>query len=187
MRRRIFIAINLPKDIKEKIYRYQSKWPELPCRWVKKENLHLTLAFLGYLHDEEVFEVCKITKEVSARQGPFPIKFNLITYGPLKKNPRLVWIEGEKSGELGNLQKDLETSLLGISSELAKEQRVYLPHITLCRLRQFEFRRLELEERPEINEEVDITLEVNSIEIMESRLKRGGPEYAILETYSLGE
>jgi 2'-5' RNA ligase len=186
MRHRIFIAINLPQDIKEKLVSYQFKWPDLPCRWVKKENLHLTLVFLGYLNDEEIVDVCKITQQVSAQHGTFFIKLNTITYGPLKKSPRLVWAEGEKSDELKKLQKDLETALIGRSSELAKERgRGYLPHITLGRLRQFEFRRLELEERPQINEEIDFSFEVNSIEVMESRLKRGGSEYAILESAQL--
>lgn len=64
MRHRVFIAINLPEDIKQKLSEYEIKWPELPCRWTKKENLHITLAFLGYTTDEELVEVCKITKEV---------------------------------------------------------------------------------------------------------------------------
>ena len=186
MRHRIFIAINFPENVKKKLSEYENKWLELPCRWTKKENLHITLAFLGYISDEELVEICKITKEVASKHEPFFINLNKIIYGPPKKPPRMVWAEGEKSEELGKLQKDLENSLSGLSTELESEEgRGYTPHITLGRLKLWEFRQIEPEERPEVNEEIFLTFDVSSIEVMESQLKRGGPEYTILESCSL--
>jgi 2'-5' RNA ligase len=189
MQHRIFIAINLPENIKKKLTDYQLKWPELPCRWTKKENLHITLAFLGYLIDEELLEILKITKEVASRHEPFFINLNKILYGPLKQPPRMVWIEGERSEELGKLQKDLENALSSdqtlTKTDREQEARPYAPHITLGRLKQWEFREIEPEERPEVNEDVFFNFEVKSIEIMESQLKRGGPEYTILESAPL--
>ena len=187
MRHRIFIAINLPEDIKKKLIGYQAKWPELPIRWTKKDNLHITLMFLGYLSDEELLEVLKSTKEAVSKHQPFFINLKKIIYGPPKKlPPRMIWAEGKKSKELGKLQKDLENSLLS-SEALAKEDltieaRPYAPHITLGRIKAWEFRKIEPEERPEVNEEINLNFEVNSIEVMESELKRGGPEYTILES-----
>src|SRR3989344_27323 len=176
MRRRIFIAINLPEKIKNQMADFQLKWPELPCRWVKRENLHLTLAFLGYLTDEEIINVCKTAKETTLKYSPFVIKMDKIIYGPPKKPARMVWLEGEKSENLTKLQDDL-AGALGI-----KEERDYSPHLTLGRLKQWEFQRLEPEERPEINEDISLGFEVSSIEIMESQLKRNGPIYTILES-----
>lgn len=187
MRYRIFIAINLPEGIKKELSSYQAKWPELPCRWTKKENLHITLAFLGYLSDDELLEVLKITKEVASRNSPFLINLNKICYGPPKKMPpRMVWVKGEKSAELGKLQKDLENSLLATSIKgLEPETRTYTPHITLGRIRAWEFRQIEPEERPQIEEDISLSFTVSSIEVMESQLKRGGAEYTILESCKL--
>ena len=86
MRHRTFIAINLPEEIKEKLAEYQLKWPELPCRWTKKENLHITLIFLGYLSDEELLNLSKITKEVAKRHPVFSLNLNKIYYGQ-EENP----------------------------------------------------------------------------------------------------
>jgi len=181
--RRIFIAINLPENIKKEISNYQLKWLELPIRWVKKENLHITLSFLGYLTDEELLEVLKISEETALKHKSFIINLNRIIYGPPKQPPRMVWVEGEKSEELGKMQKDLESSLSGQGTH--EESRAYAPHITLARINQWEFRKIEPEERPEINEEINLSFEVNSIDVMESRLKKGGPEYSILESCQL--
>ena len=98
----------------------------------------------------------------------------------------MVWAEGEKLEELGKLQNDLENSLLASSvKEVESKSRPYAPHITLGRIRTWEFRQIEPEERPEVNEEINLSFEVNSIEVMESQLKRGGAEYAVLESAPL--
>jgi len=187
MRHRVFIAINLPENIKNKLAEYQQKWPELPCRWTRKENLHITLMFLGYLTAEELLQVCHITKEIAPKNQSFSINLKKIIYGPPKKIPaRLIWIEGEKSEALGKLQKDLENSFLVLPvKRLKSETRPYTPHLTLGRIKTWEFKRLEPEERPAVNEEINLSFEVNSIEVMESQLKRTGPNYTILESWPL--
>ncbi|MBU4298946.1 RNA 2',3'-cyclic phosphodiesterase [Patescibacteria group bacterium] len=180
MRHRIFIAINFPEEIKKEFLSEQGKWPELPVKWVKPENLHLTLVFLGYLSDKELLDILKIVREAAKKHNPFLINLTKVCYGPPKKMPpRMVWVEGEKSDELTELQKDLEKSL-GVA-----ETRPYAPHLTLGRIKTWDFRQIEPEERPEINEELNLGLEVNSIEVMESELKRGGAEYAVLESVPL--
>lgn len=181
MRHRVFIAINLPEDIKKKLADYESNWPELPARWTKKDNLHLTLAFLGYLTDEELLAAIEGVKKAASKHDPFFINLRSIIYGPKGKPPHMVWAEGEKSEELDNLQKSLENSL-GLPP---RKDRSYAPHITLARLKQWEFQKIEPAERPEISEKIDLNFEASSIEVMESELKKGGPEYIILESSSL--
>jgi len=179
-RRRIFIAINLPEDVKRKLSEYKEKWPELPVRWTKQDNIHITLVFLGYLTDEELLEICRITKEVASRHTSFNINLTKVCYGPPKKMPpRMVWAVEEKSEEFASLKDDLDKSLTIL------EKRQFSPHITLGRIRKWEWQRIEPEERPEIDEEIDLSFSVDSIEIMESVLKRGGPEYSILDSYNL--
>ena len=67
----------------------------------------------------------------------------------------------------------------------APENRTFAPHITLARISSWEFRSIEPEERPEINEKIDLMFTVESIEVMESELHRGGPVYTILESHLL--
>lgn len=187
MQHRIFIAINIPEEIKKKLNFFRDKWLELPCCWTKKDNLHITLIFLGYLSDEELLEVLKISREIALQHSVFSLNFKKIIYGPPKKiPPRIVWVEGENSKELGKLQKNLEDSLLlsPVKGLKNKNQR-YSPHITLGRIKQWEFRKIEPEERPEIDEDINFKFEVNSIEIMESQLKKGGAEYIVLDSISL--
>ena len=74
----------------------------------------------------------------------------------------MIWVGGEKIAEL-NL----------------------VPHITLGRIKAWEWQRIEPEERPDVSREIDLGFEINSIEVMESQLKRAGPDYTILHSCPL--
>ena len=184
-RHRIFIAINLPLEIKRELYGYSKKWPEFPAKWTTEENLHITLVFLGDLTDIEMGEACIAVKEASERHNPFNISLEKIAYGPEKKlPPKMVWAMGKKSKELSLLKKDMEDSLLQRVNFL-RDARSFSPHITLAKISAFGFRAIEPEERPEINEYIDLNFTVESIEVVESVLRRGGPQYSVIESFDL--
>ena len=198
-RHRIFVAINLPEEVKKELFAYSEKWPELPAKWTAKDNLHITLEFLGDLTDVEIGEVCVIVKKVAERHSCFSLNINQILYGPPNpppdpkgtpatagqgKIPRMVWAEGQKSKELQDLKNDLEESLLE-KIKFRPGGRGFVPHITLARISEWEFRKFDLEDRPEINENIDLFFTVESIEVMGSELKRSGPVYTILESHNL--
>jgi len=185
--RRIFLAINLPEKIKQELERYQEKWKSLPIRWIPSKNFHITLVFLGYLNNDELFEVSKATKETAFENSPFSVNLTKICYGPLeKKPPRMIWAVGERSSQFTALKTELEERLLNSGKvSFRPEKREFCPHITLGRIRQWEWRRMDPEDIPQIEEEINLVFPVNSIEVMESQLKRGGAEYTILESHSL--
>src|SRR3989338_7719264 len=112
-RHRIFIAINLPEDIKRGLSEYQEKWPELPAKWTAKDNLHITLEFLGDLTDEELGNVCKAVGKVTLRHKIFSVNLNKILYGPPKKMPPcMVCRKGGKIGDLTGLEKKYQELFL---------------------------------------------------------------------------
>ncbi len=185
-KRRIFIAINLPEDIKKTLADEQKKWQDFPARWVNPENIHITLVFVGYIEDSGLEKIKQAVGEVVKKHPPFSITLNEISYGPPKIiPPRMVWAVGESLDDFISLKNELEKELSKSKNiRFIPEKREAVPHITLARIKEWEWRRIEPEERPQIEEEIDLTFPVNSIEVMESQLKIGGPEYKILESYS---
>jgi len=183
MKKRTFVAINLPEKIREKLVSEQKEVGDLfPqssdfVRWAKKDNLHITLSFIGSINDEEILEICEKIREITKKQEPFSISLNKIIYGPPGKNPRMIWAMGEKSPELAFLRNELERS----------SSKPISPHITLGRIKAWQFDKIELEERPEISKEIFLDFEVSSLELMESELKKTGPEYTVLESFELGK
>jgi len=184
-RHRIFLAINLPKEVKKELSKYQDKWKDLPAKWVIPDNLHITLIFLGDLTELELGEVCVTTKNIVEKYNSFNINLNKVSYGPNEKfPPKMVWVSGEVNKELVVLKNELENSLLQ-KINFRPEGRGFTPHVTLARISSFGFRSMEIEERPEVNENIDLVFTAESIDVMESVLKRGGPQYTIIESNQL--
>ena len=201
MKHRVFIAINLPEKVKKRLKEYQEKFSHLPVRWIKSPSLHLTLIFIGYVSNEQMLEACRAAREVASGTEPFFIDFKRIVLGPFAftkastdakaladksagkpdKPPRMIWLIGETNEPLSRLKNELEKALLAVDSGLSHiEQRSFKPHITLARLKPEEWARME--NPPEIDEEFLARARVESVEVMESDLKRDGAEYAVLES-----
>ena len=189
-RHRAFVAINLPGDIRKELFAYSEKYAELPAKWTAKDNLHITLEFLGALTEEEIGEVCVVVKEVAERHKSFSLNINKILYGPPLRQgsagqaPKMVWAEGDKSDELADLREDLESALTE-KVRFVPENRTFAPHVTLAKISSWGFKSIEPEERPEITDTMDLMFTVESIEVMESELKKDGPVYTILESHQL--
>jgi 2'-5' RNA ligase len=161
------------------------KWLDLPAKWTAKDNLHITLEFLGDLTDQEIGDACVIVSEVAQRHNSFSINLNKVLYGPPNKMPpKMVWAEGEKSDELVSLREDLQECLLE-KVKFRPEGRGFVTHITLARISEWEFRKFEPEERPEIDENIDLMFTAESIEVMESVKGRNGPQYIVIESHQL--
>ena len=58
IKKRLFLAVNFPEKIKKELYSYSYKngYSEIPARWTKKENLHITLLFVGSLTEKKLNE-----------------------------------------------------------------------------------------------------------------------------------
>ncbi len=179
---RVFTAINLPENVKKELLSYREKWSDLPARWVNENSVHITLNFLGYVLSQDLMEIFNSVEGAALKHSCFYVKLNRICYGPKGKvPPRMVWAVGEASSELKNLKNDLDKSLDNY------ENRGFTPHITLARIRAWDFKKIDPEERPEVLQDIDLSFGVKSIEVMESVLKRSGAEYSILQSYKLGD
>ncbi len=180
---RIFLAINLSDKIKNRLMRIQEEWPDLPVRWTKKENLHITLIFIGSVNNEEMIDVCNLSKNIASQESCFEIKLNKICFGPLSKNPRMIWAMGENNKGLSCLKNNLEMELFDSNKDVQVDNRVFRPHITLARIKHKEWNKMA--KLPDIEKDISLTFLVDSVQVMKSYLSKKGPEYTVLESILL--
>ena len=155
-------------------------------KWVKKENLHITLVFVGELQDKAILRANEILKETVKNHGPIPITFNRVCYGPAGKfPPRLVWVEIEKNPALFQLAKEVKSAMVARSILEKPDKRPFQGHITLGRIREWQWKHINPEERPDIEQNLDLNFTAVSVELMESVLSREGPKYSILKCFNL--
>jgi 2'-5' RNA ligase len=142
----------------------------LPVRWIKPENLHLTLLPPWYTSEAE--KLIPRLSQADLKVLPFALSFQKVTFGPTSHRPRLIWAEGERNENLAELKTALEKAL-----KRPTEKRDFLPHLTLARFHSQDFPRFPVKK---LEENVSWILEVNSFRLMESHLKRSGAEYQVL-------
>ncbi|HOK35329.1 MAG TPA: RNA 2',3'-cyclic phosphodiesterase, partial [Candidatus Pacearchaeota archaeon] len=174
---RLFIAALIPKEIKEELLskKLQKKFGE-NLRWTPPQNLHLTLAFLGWTEEKDLVKIKDILKETTNKNfSPFFLNLTKISLGPDPKKPRLVWAEGKVNNEFLNFVEKLKQELKS-AGIFIDEKYSFLPHLTLARAKGKELSGKKTEEK------IDLTFRVKEIALMESKLKREGAEYKILES-----
>lgn len=135
-RTRTFIAIGLPKAIRDNLVALQETLghTEPDVKWVEPENLHLTLCFLGEVDDREIPNVCQLVAEVTAQRGPFTVAVEAAGCFPNARRPRILWAGiGAGADSVGELHDALEDAFEGLGYR--REERRYTPHITLGRVR----------------------------------------------------
>lgn len=142
------------------------------------------------------------TKKVALANEPFNLVLSEISFGPLRdyeesetKIPKFIWVRGEHSPQLDKLFRELDKALFVQKKTLMVNDKnlmgkkglsYFSPHITLARLRQWQFRKIGFDERPSITKNIDLKLRVDSIQVMESSLRRKGPIYTVLDSIDLG-
>ena len=162
---RVFIAIELSKDIKEELKQTQDKLSPFCTkgRLTDKNNFHLTLRFIGEVNLKEYHSLKKAVDTVIKTHHPFLLYLESLE-SLTKRNRHIIWagVKGEVD-KLYSLYHGLEEALL--EEGFPKEEREYTPHITLARQVQLS------EPINELNQKVTIkSLEfsVKNIAVMES-------------------
>jgi 2'-5' RNA ligase len=185
---RAFIAIELPDSIKSLLDQVQQelKSLRLKARWVRSENIHLTLKFLGDIDAGEIDNIGGAMAGTAADSVPLALNIGGIGFFPGIKRPRVVWIGlGGEIPNLLNLQRNLEDRLAAVG--FAKEKRSFKAHLTLGRMRQAAnpdtVRRI-LKEYIEIG---DHQFTADRITLFKSVLKPSGAVYSPLRQTELLE
>jgi 2'-5' RNA ligase len=128
---RLFVAIDLPEQVKEAVAGIAGG--ELAgARRVPWEQLHLTLRFIGDV-DEDMVQAIKMALS-GIRRGSFFMTLKDVGHFPPGKHPRVLWVGMEESGQLLELQREVEQALT--CAGISPEERVFSPHITIARLKE---------------------------------------------------
>ncbi len=179
MKRKIFISLNIPEQDRKRLARLAEKWHDLPVKWTRAANLHITLAFLGFVLETDLPEICQKVAEAAQKNTIFDLEFDEISLFPSADEPRAVALIGRPSEELKNLVNSLEDTL-----DIAYAPRKsFRAHVTLGRIRKNKW--AELETEPRILEKFAISLPVDAVDIMASDFDGGEGEYAVLESCPL--
>ncbi len=132
---RTFIAIELKKEIKDKLIEAQHLFQDVygKFNWIKPEQMHLTVRFLGSIPENKIEQIHSAMVSASRGISPFELEFSNLGCFPNPSFPRVLWIGVEQSPSLKLLHKQLEEELIKLDFE--PETREFTPHLTIARIK----------------------------------------------------
>ena len=180
LQRRLFVGIPLSSALTKRIVREMETWPKDVFLKVERENLHVTLFFLGFIREENVSEICTKVRQLAETIDSFEMVFSGIQCMPSEDEAKMVWLSGEPSDALRDLKIALQ---LELSYVMASEPKIYRPHITLARIKKTRFQALD--PKPLIEKKIHLVEPVESVVVYESIMEDGKRKYSPLETVPL--
>ncbi|HEY2786449.1 MAG TPA: RNA 2',3'-cyclic phosphodiesterase [Fimbriiglobus sp.] len=149
-------------------------------KWVEPKNLHLTLVFLGDVHDRQLADLFVAVGQVAKTEPSFSLSVSGIGAFPTSRRPKVVW-GGITTGaeNLTRIHAALEEPLTALGL-YRREDRGYTPHLTLGRVSGEESGALLSPELPKFADWSGGTTPVTQLVVFGSELRRDGPEYTVL-------
>jgi len=170
---RCFIAIDLPEEVKVEIIKVQRQIPldNLKLKFVEKENLHLTLKFLGELEDFRIQKIKEKLKEISFHS--FKVKLANTGIFPSESFIRVIWIGVNPDEKVLQLQKEIDEKLLEIGF---RKEKQFSAHVTIARVK-FVEDKIALIKNMKAIKIKPIEFSINSFKLKKSILSKQGHIY----------
>ena len=184
---RLFVALEIPVAVRDTISTLiselralESKSSAKKPRWVRPENLHVTLKFIGHI-DPAQLDPIRATLAKVCSDGPVDLRFRDLGFFPNAKRPRVLWAGTAASPNLSSLARDIDTSLakLGISAE----ERAFTPHLTLARCEPSAISAAMAGVVARDSARDFGGLRTTQFHLIESKLKASGAEYTTLQSF----
>ena len=172
---RLFISINFNDTVKKEIEAMQNRLKNyVNGSFTGYDNLHLTLAFLGEISQNNLPKIKDAMNLVSVPEMKLVFGYTGVFQ---RRDGDIWWLGIESNPQLIQVHKELTQSL--IKSGFVLENRPFKPHITIAR-RAISFSKFD----KNIIISSFLTADVSKISLMLSKLGNGKPVYS--ELYSVG-
>jgi RNA 2',3'-cyclic 3'-phosphodiesterase len=186
---RLFVALEIPAAVRAHLAAQMKELRELSAqvadkrpRWVRPENLHVTLKFIGEVSPAK-FEGIRDALAAIHSDAPVHLHFRGLGFFPNEQYPRVLWAGVIASENLPSLAANIDSALE--AQGVAKEKRDFSPHLTLAR---FESPGLHEKLRGMVKQNVERefgSFEAREFHLIESKLKPAGAEYTSLASFPL--
>jgi 2'-5' RNA ligase len=176
---RTFIAFEIEDRIKKKLDEFIRRMKRLdgPVRWVRPQDLHLTIKFLGEISTAQAVEVSSILDRIVSLHSSFTLCVAGVgTFPAHSPHPRVIWAGISQKSLLSALQADLEKALQ--HSGFPSEKRAFNPHLTLGRVKSPQGANPLLQALQDNEHFAFGAMQVNRIILFKSDLMPKGAEYS---------
>lgn len=178
--KRLFVGIGLSPLLAKRLEREMAAfeaWPVIPTR---RDNLHVTILFLGFVAAEHLPEILPAVERAALSVPAFDLSFDRIGCFPDAVHPTSIFLFGQDHAILLKLRQRLDQEL----GYLVPDKKSFRPHVTLGKIRRGKFEALTT--KPSFEKTVNFIEPVSGISVFESTSVDGKRVYVPLAEFPLG-
>lgn len=182
---RAFIGVQIAAEVRARISQAIAQLaPEISgIRWVREDNFHFTLKFLGIIEEPQIEPISNALAQAIRPFRRFTINAKCLGVFPDVKRARVLWV-GLEGIEMLALAKSVETVLEPFG--FPRENTIFRPHLTIGRWRHPSGSRQELGGKLKRWSDIEFgESAVDEVVLFQSVLKPGGAVYRPLKTVRL--
>ena len=179
---RLFVALEIPTELCDSLATIISEFRTLApkLKWVRPENLHLTLKFIGETEPAELLAIRAALAQVRSN-NPAELQLQGLGFFPNDRWPRVFWAGLRASDNLAPLAADIDAACATVG--FPREQRPFSPHLTLARL-ESTLPPGSLREAVLRNAAREFgAFRATQFHLIESKLKPAGAEYTTVQSF----
>lgn len=174
---RLFTGLSLPDSIRTNLVGLMAGLPG--ATWSTFENLHITLSFIGEVEEPTLDPL--IDSLANVRAAPFSLSLAGLSHFGSRK-PRLLYVPVRGEPGLEQLQARGASAIRRMG--LTLEDRAFVPHVTLARLKVTPLDRL-MQREAECGLFATAPFEVTKFHLFQSLSGKSGPVYRPLVDFTL--
>ncbi len=185
--KRVFLALPVGDDpaVRQHYDNIRMTLAGETIKWVRPENLHLTLHFFGDMEEGAIARADRLFRQHLSDLPSFDLLFRGVGVFPSERKPRVLWFGIDASPGLERLAGEVEDVLL--EGDLPLPDKPFSPHLTIGRIKWIDHKDTLADLLDRYRDKMIARLPVREVLFFESILRPEGPEYKILYRYHLDE
>ena len=183
--KRLFAAIKIhPDDNFLRVYYHLiNKLKDESIKWVRPENMHLTLKFFGETEEGRIANICEVLDILTLDYDALNVRLKGVGIFGSSYNPRVIWFGIENNELLKKLGNHLISDLS--KAGFPGDRQNFVPHLTAGRIRKLRHKNCFQTAINQLKEEFIQEISVDEICLFNSILKPDGPVYEVIENFKL--
>ena len=177
--RRIFIAADLPPDMREKMAALKRDIKGV--RWYGPDHIHLTMRFIGEVEDDIVGEVQQALYSIEA--PAIELESDGVGLFFAKKRPRVIWVGLQPAEPLKELRSRIDEALQHIG--LPEDKKAFKPHVTIGKCKKSVDKGSVLDLKDDYGDWKEAAGKLSTLTLYSSTLSPEGAIHTPLEHYPL--
>jgi 2'-5' RNA ligase len=153
-------------------------------KWVEPENIHITLKFFGETPEHHIPGIAIALRQAAQYSEPFSFELTETGLFGSSYKPRVIWMGIRDKGAIRVLADNVFEQLEIIGIE--RDRQNFVPHLTIARIKSITDKKGFQQIIDKYREGYIQKEEVDRFHLFESILRPQGPEYKIIESYTLG-